>query len=258
MIEKSKKISEFLVCEHKNNKRFKNLTGDLKPESISEAYLAQHYFHETAGRGSLGGYKIALSSKIQQEHHNINQPLIGGLFKSEILFGPQILERNKYKGLGIEIELAFQLSNNIREFNKKICLGDLKKIIAKVFPAIELVEDREANYSGLDPLSLICDNAWSGGLVLGEEILDWDKVNFSNLYSEVVWNDENETNAPVMDADPFNNLCWLLNDVKSRNKPLEEGMIVITGSVLQIRPGLAGDKVVHKIGQGNAASIRLK
>ncbi len=44
MIEKSKKISEFLVCEHKNNKRFKNLTGDLKPESISEAYLAQSLF----------------------------------------------------------------------------------------------------------------------------------------------------------------------------------------------------------------------
>ncbi|MFL2807249.1 MAG: hypothetical protein ACJ0BI_09675 [Paracoccaceae bacterium] len=86
----------------KNNKRFKNLTGDLKPESISEAYLVQHYFQETAGRGSLGGYKIALSSKIQQEHHNINQPLIGGLFKSEILFGPQILERNKYKGLGLK------------------------------------------------------------------------------------------------------------------------------------------------------------
>ena len=61
-----------------------------------------------------------------------------------------------------------------------------------------------------------------------------------------------------MDADPFNNLCWLLNDVKSRNKPLEEGMIVITGSVLQIRPGVKGDKVVHKIGQANAASIHLK
>mgnify|MGYP001210236501 CR=1 FL=1 len=258
MIEKSKKISEFLVCEHKSNKRFKNLTGDLKPKSISEAYLAQHYFHESAGRGSLGGYKIALSSKIQQEHHNINQPLIGGLFKSEILFGPQILERNKYKGLGIEIELAFQLSNKIREFNKKIHLDDLKKIIAKVFPAIELVEDREANYSGLDPLSLICDNAWSGGLVLGEEILNWDKVNFSNLYSKVVWNEENETYAPVMDADPFNNLCWLLNDVKSRNKPLEEGMIVITGSVFQIRPGVKGDKVAHKVGQGNAVSIELK
>ena len=98
MIEKSKKISEFLVCEHKNNKRFKNLTGDLKPESIPAAYMAQHYFHKSAGRGSLGGYKIALSSKIQQQHHNINQPLIGGLFKSEILLGPQILERNKYKG----------------------------------------------------------------------------------------------------------------------------------------------------------------
>ena len=97
-----------------------------------------------------------------------------------------------------------------------------------------------------------------GFLFLGEEILNWDKVNFSNLYSKVVWNEENETYAPVMDADPFNNLCWLLNDVKSRNKPLEEGMIVITGSVFQIRPGVKGDKVAHKVGQGNAVSIELK
>ncbi len=256
-MEKCKRIAEYLVSEHGNKMPFGNLTADLKPHSENEAYLAQHHFHELAGRGRLGGYKIALSSKIQQEHHNISQPLIGGLFEKEIRFGPQTLDRNQFMGLGIEIELAFQLSDKITEYSKEICSDNLVDFIEKIFPAIELVEDRNANYAGLDPLSLICDNAWSGGLILGKELKKWQNINFYELYSKVLWNDETSIKACVMDANPFENLCWLLNNVKMRGKPLKGGMIIITGSVLQIKQAVRGDKIRHWIEPEIEASVQV-
>ena len=69
MVNKTQKIAEFLVDSHLNGKDFKNLEGSLKPSNFDEAYDAQNYFQKLISRGKLGGFKIALSSKIQQEHH---------------------------------------------------------------------------------------------------------------------------------------------------------------------------------------------
>ena len=52
---------------------------------MDEAYLAQKLFHEQSGRSELGGHKIALASKVQQELCGIDHPIAGGIFKNEIL-----------------------------------------------------------------------------------------------------------------------------------------------------------------------------
>ena len=91
MTEKAIRIAKKLISEHKDKIPFQNLGKNLNPCSKSEAYIAQDYFHKMAGRGELGGYKIALSSKVQQEHHKINEPLFGALFKSEIFFSPKVI-----------------------------------------------------------------------------------------------------------------------------------------------------------------------
>ena len=77
---KVEEIANFIVSEHKKNKKYINLPVSLKPQNIEEAYLAQNLFHKNVGRGNLGGYKIALASKIQQELCGINHPVAGGIF----------------------------------------------------------------------------------------------------------------------------------------------------------------------------------
>ena len=37
-----------------------------------------------------------------------------------------------------------------------------------VCAAIEIVDDRNADYANLDVLSLVADNSWNGGIVLSE------------------------------------------------------------------------------------------
>ncbi len=254
---KVEKIAKYVLEQHKKKKTFTNLTADLRPNSLEEAYQVQDIFHKIANRGELGGYKIALSSKVQQVHHNISSPLIGGIFREDIFYGSKKVQRDNYKGLGIEIELGFQLSEKIYSIRKPIQLKNIKTYIKEVYPVIEIVNDRNANYEGLDPLSLICDNAWSGGVVLGQNLSNWRDLDFSMLYSNVLWGKESKKSTCVMDADPFENLCWLLNTLINRGKLLKAGMIIITGSVFLIRQAYSGDIIRHITSSCNKAELEV-
>ena len=254
---KAEAIAHHLLKQHERRETFNNLSDKLRPTSLEQAYQAQDIFHKIANRGHLGGYKIALSSKVQQCHHNISSPLIGGIFKEDIFHTKKEVLRKNYQGLGIEIELGFQLSDDICSLKKPVTLENIKTYIEEVYPVIELVNDRNANYEGLDPLSLICDNAWSGGVVLGENIINWREVDFSNLHSNLYWNQETKKRTCVMDAEPFKNLCWLLNTLINRGKILDSKMIMITGSVFLIRQADSGDIVRHVLNGGYTAELKI-
>ena len=247
MGKKTLKIAEFLVDSHLNDKNFKNLEGSLKPSNFDEAYDAQNYFQKLISRGELGGFKIALSSKIQQEHHKINQPVYGGIFKKEIFQSPKSVRLSDYKRLSVEFELAFELSEQIEDLKSGKQIGEIKNYISDVYPALELIEDRKAEYNGLDALSLACDNAWSGGLILGKKIKNWIDLDFKNLISTCKWNSENPKSTSVMDADPFNNLKWITGQLIERKKVLKKGMFIITGSVFLVRQAKVGDLIRHSL-----------
>ena len=247
MGKKTLKIAEFLVDSHLNDKNFKNLEGSLKPSNFDEAYDAQNYFQKLISRGELGGFKIALSSKIQQEHHKINQPVYGGIFKKEIFQSPKSVRLSDYKRLSVEFELAFELSEQIEDLKSGKQIGEIKNYISDVYPALELIEDRKAEYNGLDALSLACDNAWSGGLILGKKIKNWRELDFKKLISTCEWNDESLKSTSVMDADPFNNLNWLISQLIKRKQVLTKGMLIITGSVFLVRQAKLGDSIRHSL-----------
>ncbi|MEC7194435.1 MAG: hypothetical protein VXW39_01895 [Pseudomonadota bacterium] len=257
MSSKIEKVSDFILEAHERGSTFYNLEKDMKPEDFDEAYKIQHRLRQKLPRGPLGGYKIALSSKIQQDYHKISQPVYGGLFKNEIFSSPKTLALNNYHRMSVEFELAFELSDRILDPTIQRNSANIFQDISNVMPAIELVDDRGANYEGLDPLSLACDNAWSGGLVLGEPIFDWQKKDFHKLHSICEWNNEPRLTTCVLDAKPFENLCWIINQLHSSKSELKPGMIIITGSVFKVRQAKIGDKINHILSDKGEVSIEV-
>ncbi len=257
MISNVEKISTFLFEAHEAGDRFINLEKDMKPKDFNEAYQIQNQLRQKLPRGPLGGYKIALSSKIQQDYHKISHPVYGGLFKNEIFTSPKTIVLEKYHRMSVEFELAFELSDYIVDTTIHRTSENIIKDISNVMPAIELIDDRGANYDGLDPLSLACDNAWSGGLVLGEPIYNWQEKDFQNIQSSCEWNQEPKLTTGVLDAKPFENLCWLINELHSRKSELKPGMIIITGSVFKVRQANVGDKINHILSDHGKVSIAV-
>jgi len=251
------KISTFLFEAHEAGDKFVNLEKGMKPKDFNEAYQIQKQLRQKLPRGPLGGYKIALSSKIQQDYHKISHPVYGGLFKNEIFTSPKTIVLENYHRMSVEFELAFELSERIIDSTIQRNSENIIKDISNVMPAIELIDDRGANYDGLDPLSLACDNAWSGGLVLGEPIYNWQEKDFLDIQSTCEWNQEPKLTTGVLDAKPFENLCWLINELHSSKSELNPGMIIITGSVFKVRQAKVGDKINHILSDNGKVSITV-
>ncbi len=257
MKSKTEKISELILESHKSGDTFSNLENDIKPKDFDEAYEIQKLLQQKLLRGPLGGYKIALSSKIQQDYHKINQPVYGGLFTREIFTSPKTIELKNYHRMSVEFELAFELSDRILDSTVQRSPENIFLDISNIMPAIELIDDRGANYEGLDPLSLVCDNAWSGGLVLGDPIHNWKEKDFQNIKSTCEWNKELPLTTGVLDAKPFENLSWLINKLNSCKNELRPGMIIITGSVFKVRQVKLGDKITHILSDHGNVHIEI-
>ena len=159
--------------------------------------------------------------------------------------------------MSVEFELAFKLSDRIIDPTIYRTPENIIEDISNVMPAIELVDDRGANYDGLDPLSLACDNAWSGGLVLGEPIYNWQGKDFKEMQSTCEWNQEAKLTTGVLDAKPFENLCWLINELHLHKNELKPSMIIITGSVFKVRQAKIGDKINHTLSDYGKVSIEV-
>jgi 2-keto-4-pentenoate hydratase len=102
-----------------------------------------------------------------------------------------------------------------------------------VCAAIELVDDRNADYTSLDVLSLVADNSWNGGIVLSEFATAWPDL-------QSVLGRATKDRAAIGEGHgrdilghPFNSVAWLATQLASTGAGLKAGQVVMTGSVMK-------------------------
>lgn len=247
-MERAEEIAWEIVRQHREGEAFYNLSAGLAPRDLDEAYAAQnalHKIHASEGRGILGGRKIALASKVQQDLCGVDHPIAGGIFKQEILESPADVRLSDYHGLGIEFELAIEIGRETSEpgFDRE----SIRAQIAAIRPAFEMIIDRDANYNTLDARSMIADNAWGAGIVLGPPIPDWHETDIDALTCRLTWTGEEDVEALSGDADPLGSLAWIANLVTEQGGHLSDGDIIITGSVIKTRYPTGGEHVRYAI-----------
>jgi 2-oxo-3-hexenedioate decarboxylase/2-keto-4-pentenoate hydratase len=101
-----------------------------------------------------------------------------------------------------------------------------------VCPAVEIVDDRRADYRALDVLSLIADNSWNAGIVLGEFVRAWpDLASIEGLVS-LDGNALDRGSGGDVLGHPFHPVAWLASHLAARGSGLRAGDIVMTGSIV--------------------------
>ena len=85
-----------------------------------------------------------------------------------------------YTHLGIEFELAVEVGEAFRPEDAPFTLNDAAARIAACMPAFELIEDRHADHDDVDAPSILADNAWCAGIVLGPRCTDWRTLDLAN------------------------------------------------------------------------------
>ena len=254
-------IAKYLHDSHASKTKFQNLTGDLAPGSVTDAYKAQKALNrlwEQGGRGPVAGYKIALTSKAIQELVGVDKPVGAAIFSSTVHQSPAKIELDQFVRLGLEFELAFEISEDISE-NTHYDAESVSAFVGAIMPAFELIEDRDADYSNLDPLTLIADNAWCGGVILGSAKYDWQSIDLSSTPVNLSFN-SNVERATTGDAmgNPLNSLAWLANLLIEQGRPLKKGNIVMSGSTLATKFASRGDHAIYSIDGVGSVEVWVK
>ena len=241
-----------LFAEHAEGRPFRRLRGDDRPASLEEGYRVQRLLNRRfaeAGRGAPAGYKVGLTSEAIQAMYGSDQPISGVVFENAVHRSPARIALADHARLGIEFELAVEVGDAFRPADAPFGRDDAAARIAACMPAFELIEDRHADHDDVDALSILVDNAWCAGVVLGPRRTDWRTLDLAATPVALRVNDGPPALAVTGAAmgNPLNSLVWLANHLASMGTTLEAGMIAMTGSTLATRFPAAGDRFVYEI-----------
>jgi 2-keto-4-pentenoate hydratase len=227
-------VARKLVAEHESGAQFRPFAAANGIGDLAAAYRVQAAFVRLmrAGGVPVAGYKIGLTSARMQAMCNIDRPVAGVVLGPRVHRTGVILEAARYGRLGLEFEIGVRLARDLPPAGRAFTRDDVAAAVGAVFPAIELVDDRRCDYKTLDVLSLVADNAWNGGIVVGEPHAAWPALDDCEA---IVWADGVELDrGHGRDAlgHPFNPLTWLANHLAESGTQLKAGDIVMTGSIV--------------------------
>ena len=244
---RARRAGEHMWLARRSGAVYANLPAALGPADIDEAYAAQAEFHRLAAPvyGPLGGWKIATTTKVMQELMGIDHPCAGAIFASRIHRSPARIRAADYVSLKVECELAFRLGADLPPDQAPFDAGRMRGAVDSIMPAFELVDDRQAVYRDTAAWSLIADNAWNAGIVLGEARPLSAVPPLEDLAGslEIAGKPRLEGNADG----PLEALAWIANLTAKLGSGLSRGMVVMTGSLIPTKPIAAGETALFQV-----------
>ena len=228
--------AETLVRDHAQKRNLLPFARDWGAADLAGAYAIQRAFVQRmlATHGRRVGYKIGLTSKRMQQMCSIDHPVAGVVLEKRLMRSGARLKLSSLVRLGIEFEICVRVGRALAPRPKPYGMEDVSAAVDAVAPAFEVIDDRNSPYP-LDMLSLVADNAWNEGIVLGEWRSAWPEL--AEVRGTV------ELNGQVVDqgqgrdvlGHPFEPLRWLANHLSAQGETLEAGEIVSTGSLVTTR-----------------------
>jgi 2-oxo-3-hexenedioate decarboxylase/2-keto-4-pentenoate hydratase len=243
-----------LLAEHRlTRKPLEQLPGNLRPRDPTEAYRLQDQLHQEliAALGPIAGHKIGCTTPVMQRFLNIPSPCAGGVFAATVYRSPARVPHGNFVMVGVECEIVVRLGHDLSLTGEPFTRDSVATAVSEVMAGMEIVDARYVDYKMLDTPTLIADDFFDAGCVLGEPLRDWQRLDLAAVSGATWINDVEVGKGRGQDVmgHPFEALAWLANNYAARGKILHGGEFVFTGSVVETKWVNAGDKVVMEITQ---------
>jgi 2-keto-4-pentenoate hydratase len=252
-------LARRLAAAHARRLPFEPLSLAGRPLAVDEAYAVQGRFVRImAGQeqASIAGYKIGLTSAVMQRMVGIDSPIGGVILSSRVHPSGFVLDRSAFGRAGLEFELAVRLRHDLAEVPAGIV--QVAEAVEAVCPAIEVVDDRGADYTALDAASLVADNSWNAGVVLGT----WSAApdDLPSRVGRVAIDGVQAEQGRVGDAldHPFESVRWLSAQLARTGNTLRAGMIIMTGSIVKTRFPSEPGKWVYEVEGMGAVELEVR
>ena len=246
-MEKILAAAQTIATARRNRTPLAALSPELAPDDEAEGYRIQRAVHDLVlpNAGSLVGYKIGCTSAVMQQYLDIPHPCAGGVFAKGVHESGAKLRFGDYVRVGVECEIAVRLARNLSPSEEPFTAEWVMEAIEAYFPAIEIVDDRYVNWETMGAPTLVADDFFAAGCVLGKPVARTKAPDLLKVSGRALINGDEAgrgTGADVL-GHPHNALAWLANHLAEEGKGLHAGQIVLTGSLVKTVWLNAGDKV---------------
>lgn len=200
------------------------------PADAAEGYAAQVALARLAGAMPPAGFKIGATARGMQEYLGVPGPM-AGFMPGPIHQSGARLRFADFVRPGVECEIALRLARDIAPgpLSFEAAVG----AVAACFPAIEVVENRYADFKQVGVPTLIADQVFHAGAVIGADA-SYDAAALDRL-SGVIGHDGAELGrgpATALLGHPLHVLQWLADSGAAHAfGGLKQGQVVLCGSV---------------------------
>jgi 2-oxo-3-hexenedioate decarboxylase/2-keto-4-pentenoate hydratase len=227
------------------------LEPDVRPADEAQAYAVQEELHRLLAPdlGAVAGHKIGCTTPVMQAFLNIPNPCAGGVFERTVFASPARVRHADYLHVGVECEMVVRLARDLPAAHAPFTRATVSDAVAELMAGMEIVDDRYVDYKSMDTPTLIADDFFDAGCVLGAPVREWRALDLTALTGVTLINGVEVgrgRGADVM-GHPFEALAWLGNNLAQRGRHLRAGEFVFTGSVVETKWVDRGDRVTMRI-----------
>src|SRR5262245_7295266 len=237
------------------------LPADCRPRDERDGYAIQESLHAllaAAGLGPIAGHKIGCTTPVMQAYLGIDHPCAGGVHARTVHDREARVRHADYVRVGVECEIAVRLGADLGPAGAPFDRARVAPAVDAVLPAMEIVDDRYRDYRTLDVSTLIADDFFNAGCVLGSPVARWRDLDLPALagVTRLHGGEVGRGQGRAVMGHPFEALAWLANLRASLGLALRAGEFVLLGSVVETRWVSAGDEVIVAIaGLGEVRAI---
>jgi 2-oxo-3-hexenedioate decarboxylase/2-keto-4-pentenoate hydratase len=252
--------TDIIATARRNRNALAPLAPDIAPKTEAEGYQIQAALRDllSADFGAPVGYKIGCTSAVMQQYIGIPHPCGGSVFARGVHSSGVSLRHGDYIRVGVECEIAVQLARDLAPAQAPFTADSVAAAIEAYMPAIEIVDDRYVEWQTMGAPTLVADDFFAAGCVLGQPIPRLAAPDLLDVTGRALINGKEVgrgTGADVL-GHPHNPLAWLANHLAATGKGLRAGEIVLTGSLVKTIWLNAGDAVTMELdGLGSVAAI---
>ena len=247
MTTSTEQAATLLAQNRLRGERLPGLPEACRPASEDAAYAVQFALREQliGAGGALAGYKIGATSQVMQDYLDIHNPCGGGVLANGVHASPAEVPYGGYVHPGVECEIAVRLAADLPAEAAPFSQTRVAEAVGACMAAIEIVDDRYADWRSLDTPTLIADDFFQAGIVLGPANTDWRRLDLAALPGTMAINGQERGRGLGGDVlgHPLTALTWLANQLAAYGIGLRSGQVVLTGSVVATQWVERGDRV---------------
>ena len=211
------------------------LPDEIRPADLDQAYEIQKALRPLLDAGGFGpcvGYKIGCTTLVMQDYLGIPHPCAGSLYRERVADTGVRLSLDRYRKVGVELEIAVRLASDLPRREQSYSRDEAVAAVESCHPSIELVDDRYEDWRSLGTPTLVADDFFSTGCVLGRPAPADRSNDLAGEHCTLLRDGEITGTGYGRDilGDPLHALLWLADNAPAP-EGLKAGQVVTLGSV---------------------------